>query len=188
MINRFEHNLCPSDEIAAYIDGELSHEQESELESHFAACTVCSTELTYQRQFLCGLSSSLKDEREMELPPDFAKKIVAHAESSVAGLRRPSERFNAIFICVGLSLFVLFATGAESSKVIAGVSSVVEKISAVGAFLGHIFYSLLLGVIVIIRSLAIQFQFDSIIVAIFAGFAAVAAMYFSRRLLKIRRA
>src|SRR2546423_3864915 len=93
---------CPTDEIAAFIDGEMDPVREFELETHLALCEICSLELNQQKQFLCGLSSSLKHEDEIELPANFAKLIVANAESTVTGLRRPRERFNAIFICAGL--------------------------------------------------------------------------------------
>ncbi|MEP6944588.1 MAG: zf-HC2 domain-containing protein, partial [Acidobacteriota bacterium] len=73
MINGF-HDFneleCPSYEIAAYIDGELDAGREHELEIHFAECQLCSVELTQQKQFLCGLSSSLRSEGEIELPAD----------------------------------------------------------------------------------------------------------------------
>ena len=102
---------CPSEEIAAYIDGEIELVRESELDVHFAACPICSDELNQQKEFLCRLNSSLKQEGDLELPANFTKLIVVNAESTVSGLRRPRERFNAIFICAGLFLFVLFALG-----------------------------------------------------------------------------
>ena len=79
---------CPRDEISSYIDGELSSEQELELEMHFAACAVCTEELKLQRQFLCALDASLENEPDIELPKDFTKVVVASAESRVSGLRR----------------------------------------------------------------------------------------------------
>src|SRR5438445_5520441 len=102
---------CPTDEIAAYIDGEMDAAREFELETHLAACEICSLELNQQKQFLASLNSSLKHEGDLELPANFTKLIVANAESTVSGLRRPRERFNAMFICAGLFLFALFALG-----------------------------------------------------------------------------
>src|SRR5690349_12215641 len=107
---------CPSYEIAAYIDGELDQSRELELSMHFAACDVCSQELNQQKQFLCELDAGLKG--EIELPSDFAKTVIANAESTVSGLRRPRERFNALFICAALSLFALFALGPDAGKVL----------------------------------------------------------------------
>ena len=63
---------CPSNEIAAYIDGELSLSHELELDAHFAHCQVCSNELNQQKLFLRQLDASLKHESELELPENFA--------------------------------------------------------------------------------------------------------------------
>ncbi|CAN5466208.1 hypothetical protein BH10ACI2_BH10ACI2_16900 [soil metagenome] len=185
---QFDRFSCHSDDIAAYIDGELSLEREFELDAHFAVCTFCSDELNQQKQFLCGLNSTLKNEREIELPLNFTKLVVANAESHVTGLRRPRERFNALFICAGLSLFVLFAMGAEAGKTLAGLSVLLERLSAVGAFLGHIVYSLFVGVVIILRSFATQLRADAMTIAFAAGFFAVMAVYFSRKIMRMRRA
>ena len=187
MNEQLQYNSCPTDEIAAYIDGELSLEHESEMDIHLAGCPICSHQLTQQKQFLCGLNSSLKNECEIELPANFTKLIVAGAESTVSGLRKPRERFNAIFICAGLSLFVLFAMGAEAGKVFASVAVIIEQISAVGSFFGHLAYSVFVGVVMVLRSLAGQFRLDAVMVALVVGFLAVTVMFFSRKLLRMRR-
>src|SRR5258708_23340088 len=132
---------CPSDEIAAYIDGEMDAAREFELEAHLTVCETCSLELNQQKQFLAGLNSSLKHEAEIELPANFTKLIVANAESTVSGLRRPRERFNAIFICAGLFLFALFALGTEAGPTFDGVSNIFDQIAAVGGFFGLIISS-----------------------------------------------
>ena len=178
---------CPTDEIAAYIDGELAAAHELELEVHFADCQICSLELNQQKQFLCGLNSSLKNEGEIELPANFTRLIVANAESSVNGLRRPRERFNAIFICAGLSLFALFALGAEAGKIFDGVSNIFEQIAAVGGFFGHLIYSFFVGVAIVLRSLAAQFRFDAVMAAVVAGLFAVLLVFISRRVRRMLR-
>ena len=177
---------CPTDEIAAYIDGEMDPMREFELEAHLAGCEVCSLELNQQKQFLCGLSSSLQHEDEIELPANFTKLIVANAESTVTGLRRPREQFNAIFICAGLFLFALFALGADAGKIFQGVSNIFEQITAVGGFFGRLIYSVFVGVAIILRSLATQFRADAVVAAVAAGIFAVSLMFISRRLLRIR--
>jgi len=178
---------CPTDEIAAYIDGELSAAHELELEDHLAGCQICSVELNQQKQFLCGLSSSLKNECEIELPANFTKLVVANAESSVNGLRRPRERFNAIFICAGLFLFALFALGTGAGNLLAGISSILDQIAAVGGFFGRLIYAVFIGVAIIFRSLAAQFRFDAVGAAVAAGLFAVLLMFISRRVLRIHR-
>src|SRR5436190_21488783 len=143
---RTDNFRCPTDEIAAYIDGELSPKREFELDTHFAGCSVCSDELNHQKQFLCQLDSSLKNEKDIDLPVDFAKTIVANAESTVSGLRSTRERFNAVFICAGLFLFVLFASGADAGPMFRGVSDLFEQVMAVGSYFGHLIYSIFIGV------------------------------------------
>jgi hypothetical protein len=176
---------CPRGEISAYIDGELTPDRELELELHFAACRPCASELNEQKQFLCGLSSTLMNEREIELPADFAKHIVANAESSVSGVRRPRELYNAVFICAGLGLFVLFASGSDASKLFGGFFGFAEQAAIVVGLLGRLVYSVFYGAVIVIRSIAGALEGD---LAIAVGIAAiVAAMIFiSRKLGRIR--
>ena len=179
--------VCPSDEIAAYIDGELDPVREFELEGHFVTCGVCTLELNQQKQFLRKLDVSLRNEKEFELPANFAKLIVANAESTVSGLRRPRERFNALFICAGLLLFVLFAMGAEAATLFERLAGALDQTAAVGSFFGHLIYSFFIGLAIIVRTLASQFQIGvSAVIAlslVFAGFSLVV----SRKLLRMRR-
>ena len=178
---------CPSYEIASYIDGELDAASELELDAHLAGCAICSGELNQQKQFLSTLTSSLKNEKEIELPADFTKLIVTNAESTVSGLRRPRERFNAAFICAGLVLFILFAFGAGAGKEFNGFSSVVEQIAAVGSFFGHIIYAFAVGLIIVLRSVAAQFVFGPGLSILVTGTFIAFLIFFSRYMLRIRR-
>lgn len=179
---------CPVDEIAAYIDGELDLEQEFALDAHFAVCRSCSFELNQQKQFLCGLSSSLKHEGEIELPANFAKLIVANAESTVSGVRQPSELYNAAFICAGLGLFVLFALGGDVRTTITGIYGVLDQGAVVAGFIGHIIFSVVLGIVIVMRSIATEFRVDVAMVILAASTLAASAMFVSRKILGIRRA
>lgn len=178
---------CPSNEIASYIDGEFDAARELELEAHFSECRICSEELNQQKQFLCALNSSLGNEKELELPSDFAKLIVTNAESTVSGLRRPRERFNALFICTALFLFVLFALGAEAGNLFGGFSGVIDQVSAVGNFFGHLIYTIAIGTMIVLRSIGAQFLFGpASSILIFAAFLAT-LFVFSRVLVRFRR-
>jgi len=185
---RANNFTCPSDEIASYIDGELTPKRELELDAHFMECSICADELNLQKHFLCQLDSSLKQGAELDLPPDFAKTIVANAESTVSGLRRPREQFNAVFICAGLFLFVLFASGADAATVFNGVSVLFEQIIAVGGFFGHLIYSVFIGLSIILRSFAAQVRYDLAIAVALTAISAVSLMFISRRALRVRRA
>jgi anti-sigma factor RsiW len=177
---------CPTEDIAAYIDGELDLVRELELDSHFSVCPPCSKELNRQKQFLCALNSGLKREDELELPENFTRRVVVNAESTVSGLRRPVELFNAFFICTGLFLFVLFASGADADKLFGGISVVFEQAAIVGGFFGHLIYALFVGVAIVLRSLASQVLIDQFLVIMFMAALAVATCLISIRLLRLR--
>ncbi|HVF46149.1 MAG TPA: zf-HC2 domain-containing protein, partial [Pyrinomonadaceae bacterium] len=153
---------CSPDEIAAYIDGELDPAREVEMDAHFSLCRDCVRELNQQKQFLCSLSSALGNDGEVELPPGFTKLIVANAESNVNGLRRPTEVYNAVFICAGLALFVLFALGSETNGIFDRALTFLDQIGAVGGFIGRIVYSMFHGAAVIVRSLASLVRLDGV--------------------------
>jgi anti-sigma factor RsiW len=182
MLDKVEKNCTDRarGEISAYIDGELTPSREFELELHFAACRSCTAELNEQKQFLCSLNSTLKNEQEIELPADFAKHIVANAESSVSGVRRPRELYNAVFICVGLGLFVLFALGADASKLFGGFFGFAEQAAIAVGLLGRIVYSIFYGAVIVVRLVASALEGDF---AIALGVAAVviAMIYVSRK-------
>lgn len=160
-----QKHLCDVhlDDIAAYVDGELPSVGELELEAHFASCKSCAAELNVQKQLLHELEFNLKQNADIELPPDFAKVVVANAESTVAGLRRPRERFNALFISGGLGLFVLMSFGVSAST-----SLFFDKIAAVASFFGHFIYDVLLGVVVILRGVAVQARPEPVGAVLFA--------------------
>lgn len=184
---QIQAHTCPVDEISAYIDGELAPVRELELEMHLADCRACSDELNLQKQFLLGLNSSLKGEQELDLPKDFTKQIIVNAESSVAGLRRPREIYNAVFICAALFIFVLFALGSDAGGLLQGLATAVGQTAAIGGFFGHFVYSFFLGVAIILRSLASQVTIDAVaaltLTLVAGGFAAL----LSHKMLRIRR-
>lgn len=167
----------PGGEIGAYIDGELSPADETELEKHFAVCGVCCAELNQQKNFLFVLNASLETETELELPKNFTKTIVAHAESRVSGLRGSKERFTAVFICSALFLFALFALGSDAERGFQAFGNVGEKILAVGYFTLHIVYNISLGIAVIVRSLFYQTVFNSARTLFFLVILFTAALY-----------
>jgi hypothetical protein len=178
---------CSIEEIAAYIDGELETAREAEMEAHFSTCRSCSFELNEQKRFLRDLDASLNCEEPIELPANFTKVIVANAESNVSGLRRPGERYNALFICAGFILFALFALGPEASRVIAGIGQIFEQMAIVGGFFGHLVYSLFLGIIIIIRSIAAQASGETIFGPAMSVVIILSLAAASKRVLSMRR-
>ena len=181
-------NECPRPTIAAYVDGELAAAEELALEMHFVGCAVCSEELNQQKQLLLALDFALEAENEIELPGDFTKTIVANAESRVSGLRRPNERFTALFICAALFLLVIAGLGHETEIVLASSGKIFDRFVAVGGFFTHLTYELALGTTVILRSLCAhlisKFAFaPAFILLVFAG----SVLVFSKLMFRFKR-
>lgn len=174
---------CPSPEISAYIDGELSSIDEMALELHLAVCRPCSDDLNLQKTFLNALNSSLVDEETIELPKNFTKAVVANAESRVSGLRRPGERRSAAIICGVLILFSLFALGSNAEKTISAAGSIIDKVVAVVVSIGHLAYDFALGAAIVFRSLSSKFIFESGFSALFFLVVFMLSLYLSSRLL-----
>lgn len=175
---------CPSVDISAYVDGELTPDRELELELHIAACRVCADELNQQKTLLNALSASQLSQPEIELPENFTKIVVANAESRVGGLRGGSERFNAVLISFVLLILALFALGADAQNEFAGLFSIGEKIVAVASFAGHLAYDLAIGAIVVLRSLTGLLMPSTAAAVLISALLAVSVLIISRLVLR----
>lgn len=171
---------CPSYEIASYIDGELSHEQEKVLEEHLAVCSSCTSELTIQKQFLNALDNGIREASEIDLPADFARKLIATAESDVSGLRDPREQLNTLFVVVTLGIFALFALGAESSGMFNGVAQYFDTAASIGSIFTRIVFSFFVGVAVILRNVGSPIE-SEILIAIVPAVVIVPLLYIVTR-------
>ncbi len=158
---------CPREEIAAYVDGELSPRDELELEMHLADCPTCATELNEQKKLLCALDFALDNEEQIELPANFTKIVVTSAESNVNGLRRPQERFKTLFVCAALFLLIVLGLGSEIGTVLDTFRKFTDQFLAVAGFGFHLIYDIALGTAIILRSLSHLFVFDSTLTAAF---------------------
>ena len=188
----FDHNnlkhQCPRPDIAAYIDGELTAEEEIGLDMHFSVCELCSTVLNEQKLLLSGLDNGL-DEADVTLPQGFEKVVATRAASNVLGVRRSSELLNTLIVCSGLLLLILIlvAIGGGGARGIAlTVFSAVEQIAAFATFVGYIIYSVFLALTIILRSLASQFRFDLLLTTALIFVSVVSLMLASRRWLRTR--
>lgn len=181
-------SACPLPEISAYIDGELSAPAEIQLEMHISGCRICTDDLNLQKSFLNALDRSLEVEKKIELPKNFTKAVVANAESHVSGLRRPHERRNAAFICTALIAFSLFALGSNSEKTFAATTTILEKVFAVVASVGHFVYDAALGSAIVFRSLLSKFVLESAAAVTFLLVVFVLSLYiFSRLVVRFHR-
>jgi len=173
-------NVCSHrSEIAAYIDGELSPREELEL--HLAVCKNCGFELNEQKKLLQTLNYVLESEKEIELPDNFTKVIVASAESKVSGLRRPQERFKALFVCAALFTLGVLGLGAETGTVFNAFARFAEQSLAVGSFVWNLIYDVSIGAAIVLRSLSHQIVYDSgASFAFLIGFVFVSLVVLSR--------
>lgn len=153
--------ICSRAVLAAYIDGELLPREELELEMHLTGCKTCRAELNEQKKMLCALDFALENESEIELPANFAKTIVANAESSISGLRCPRERFKALWVCSLLFLLVILGLGGKIEAVLNTYVKCAEQFAAVGGFMLRLIYDISIGTAVILRSLNTQFISNS---------------------------
>lgn len=182
-------NECPRAQLAAYIDGELLPREELELEMHLAICKNCTAELNEQKKLLCVLDFALESEKEIELPVNFTKIIVANAESNVTGLRSSKERFRALFVCLGLFLLVILGLGGQIEQVLNTYIKFTDKIFAVFGFVFHLIYDVSIGTAVILRSLGSGLVNNSgIAFAVFAAFLLFSLFALSRLFVRYNRA
>ena len=161
--------ICPQSEISSYLDGELAPQDELVLEKHLAGCKKCLDELNLQKKMLSALDFAFNeknDRAEIELPPNFAKVIATTAETKVSGLRKPEERFRALYLCFGLFLLVLLGLGAETGKIFTTFTAVTEQIFVVAGLAFHFIYDVAVGICVITRALSQQFVVSSVFVVL----------------------
>lgn len=109
---------CQLEDIAAYLDGELSETAEAIFEEHLKSCADCTVELRVQRQLLCTLDFAFNDPRPFELPGDFTKVVAAQAENDLSGMRKWSERRRALQLCAVLALGSFALLGAASRTLV----------------------------------------------------------------------
>ncbi len=156
-------NICPREEVFAYIDCELSAEDELAMESHLARCAVCRDELNSQKKVSTTLEILLEEEsRNIELPKDFTKVVTAKAESNVSGLRQRKERSHALLICAILFFLILVGVGAEVKAVYSATGEFGDQFASVFGFVFRVVYDLGIGVSVVLKSLGHRIVFSSI--------------------------
>jgi anti-sigma factor RsiW len=109
---------CPGEDIAAYLDGELSGEALEGFEAHVGHCAECAGELRSQRQLLCTLEAAFSSTSRIKLPEDFTRVVAKHAEHNLRGLREKSERRRALQLCALLAGVAFALLGAASGALV----------------------------------------------------------------------
>jgi hypothetical protein len=151
-----EHNsCCCSEELVAYLDGELDAASLAALERHLEDCSRCSAELRAERSLQHELNFTLAQEPLLELPKNFAQVVAARAQSDMSGVRERVERKRALCLCAALAAFsfLLLGGAAIGESVLAPVRAFWKAGVALFNFLGHALYDAGAGLAVISRGL-----------------------------------
>src|SRR5215212_8395803 len=94
---------CGSNEVAAYLDGELGTGALLAFEEHLKQCRSCAEKLEEQRRLLRTLDMAFSEEKTLRLPADFARVVTAHAQTDMSGVREKQERGRALQLCAALA-------------------------------------------------------------------------------------
>ena len=113
-----DKDICPREEIAAYLDGELSEAALEHFEAHITECSECASELRSQRQLLCTLDAAFGGSSRIKLPENFTRVVATHAEHNLRGLREKSERRRALQLCAMLAVTAFALLGAASGALV----------------------------------------------------------------------
>jgi anti-sigma factor RsiW len=120
---------CQLEDVAAYLDGELSEAGVTRFEEHLRSCLDCATELRAQRQLLCTLDVAFNGNRSFQLPHDFTRIVTARAESDLSGMRNKHERRRALKLCAVLALVSFALLGAAARTVVLDPLSALLRVS-----------------------------------------------------------
>ena len=111
-------NACQLEDVAAYLDGELSGDALVRFEDHLKSCAHCDNDLRKQRQLLCTLESAFSDSRAFDLPNNFTRVVTARAENDLSGVRNRREGRRALQLCAALALVSFALLGAATRVVV----------------------------------------------------------------------
>jgi len=143
---------CQLEDVAAYLDGELSGPALETFEEHLAACADCAAELRTQRQLLCTLDFAFHEPYFFELPRDFTRVVAAHAENDLSLMRGWPERRRALQLCAGLALVSFALLGAAARTLVFDPARTVLRVT--GSLLNLMWqavYDAGMGLAVIVR-------------------------------------
>jgi hypothetical protein len=144
--------ICETENIVAYIEGDLDPALRLALEEHLKDCATCVSELQSQRIFMCELDSALASPFDLAVPANFAEVVAVHAKSDMRGMRDRAEHARALRFCIVLGLAAFALLGVASSKaVLLNLKSIAGKILGVLGFFGEAIFNAAAGFIVISR-------------------------------------
>lgn len=155
--------VCGSEEIVAYLDGELDAHALARFERHLGDCADCAAALAAERQLFRELDSALSIEPRLEMPKNFAQVVAARAQADLSGVRHATERRRALRLCAVLAFAAFALTGgaALTEGVLAPLKAVWKFGAALAGFLGHALYDAGAGFAVISRGVGGRLLFGS---------------------------
>jgi hypothetical protein len=174
--------ICPRPEIILFIDGELSVREEELLEFHLLNCNICKNELNEQKQLLRAMNFALNEDKNIELPKDFAKVIAVRAESNVSGLRNKKERKIAFFSVTLMFTFALIGLSGKIESILSFLVKIGDELYSILSFSFHVFMDLFTGLSFIIKILSSKFIFslqNSFILLFLTVFTLLALLFFA---------
>jgi predicted anti-sigma-YlaC factor YlaD len=159
-----------SEELAAYLDGELDGLARAQIEQHLKECSSCSRGLREQKRLLCALDSAFDDDPQLRLPSDFSRIVAARAQSDMGGLRRPAERRRAMVACAALACasLILLGGAALSETVLTPVVAAGRHVVSLFDLIWQALHGAGRGISIILRALSRHFIFDSHPLSLFA--------------------
>lgn len=172
-------------EIAAYLDDELSASDAAAFEQHLANCGFCAEKLNEQKRLICSLEHVF-DEKDFELPKDFAKKIAVRAEADVSGIKTRVERRRALLMVIGLLVLGAAAAlvGSRAGMLPPVVDRLIAPIFVVAEVFGRFCYDIAAGIF----SFGQKFFFDApLLGGALALLLVISFVALSRLLLKFHR-
>jgi predicted anti-sigma-YlaC factor YlaD len=147
--------ICETEQIAAYIEGDLEPAASAAMTEHLSQCNRCNLELHSQQRFMCELESALADSTDLSVPVNFAKVVAVRAESDMRGLRNSAEHRKALRLCfiLALAVFALLGAGSIKAVLIKAQSTVTAALGIIGLF-GKATYDIASSLGVILRVLS----------------------------------
>lgn len=187
MMSATTHNnsACKTEEITAYLDGELEAAVRARLEEHLIVCQSCSVELETQRWLLSELDVALMDDASVEMPVNFAQVVAVRAQADLSGVRERRERRRAVRLCAALAALSIALLGgaAVTETIFAPLRGVWHGCAALINFLGHALYDAGAGLAVITRGISGHLVFESRATSIFVLLLFVSSLFMLRRLI-----
>ncbi len=182
---RQNNSVCRSEEIIAYLDGELDASPLARLEQHLEICTQCAAELRAQRCVMSELNFALMEEPAIEMPKNFVEIVAARAQSDMSGVRDAQERRRALRLCGVLAIisFALLGGAALSESIFTPLRAIWKAGMTLFGFLGHALYDAGAGLTIISRGLGNHLLFESRGMSLFVLLLLALALFVLSRLI-----